>query len=147
MSRALRAWPRTTVEEIRILQAAGAGSVLDLHQVQTITNGQDYNTILVITAVAGGAVNLNGTTQIVDPALGDQRVSSINIDATGSGSAVNLTAFTTFVDNSAGSLTGDTEDSTLTATNGAALNLPSLTTLQGVAIVYNGSGAFPECRC
>src|SRR5262249_23593674 len=52
----------TANSQTRTLQASGAGSVLDLRNVASITNGQNYDTHLAIQALAGGTVNLSGTT-------------------------------------------------------------------------------------
>src|SRR5262249_12764102 len=104
-------------DQYRTLQASGAGSVLDLHNILSITNGTAYDTNLTILAEAGGTVNLSGTTQITDPAAGDQRVRAINVEAISSGSVVNLSALTTFQDNFAGSNGGDQRFSTLTVSN------------------------------
>ncbi|MGH9647685.1 MAG: beta strand repeat-containing protein, partial [Bryobacteraceae bacterium] len=124
-------------DQYRTLQANGAGSVLDLRNVTTITNGAAHDTNLTIQALAGATVNLGGATQIVDPPTGDQTYRAINVTADGEGSTVNLAALTNFTDNYAGT-NGDQRFSTITASNGGTIQAAALTTLVGVAASVDG---------
>lgn len=67
----------------RFFQAAGAGSVLDLSHLTTITNGTNYNTQLYVQAQAGGTVNLGSMTRLVDGTGGDTQYRVIDLDPTG----------------------------------------------------------------
>src|SRR4029077_9346472 len=89
-------------DQYRTLAATGAGSAIDLHNLQSITNGQSYDTNLTIQAAAGGSIDLSGVTQIADPTSGNQSYRAINVAATGAGSIVNLSALISFTDNYAG---------------------------------------------
>src|SRR4029077_3475688 len=125
------------------LQASGPGSVLDMRNVVTITNGQRYDSNLTIEAADQGKINLSHVTQIIDPAVGDSSFRAINVTADGSGSNVMLFALTNFQDNNAGSTTGGVNrSSTLTAQHGGAVTVEAATTLfTGVAIAVQTSGA------
>ncbi len=127
-------------DQYRTLQAGGAGSVLDLRNVATLANGTIRDSNLTIQALAGGAVNLSGLTQISDPNSGDQSYRAINVIADGVGSMVNVSTLTTFQDNYAGS-NSDQRFSTLTASNGGTIQAGSLTTLVGVAASVDGTSS------
>ena len=44
-------------DQFRTLQSSGAGSVLDLHNVTTITNGTNFDTNLTIQALSGATMS------------------------------------------------------------------------------------------
>ncbi len=64
----------TTNNQVRHFQAVGAGSLLDLSAVASITNGTNYGSQLQIDAAGGAVVDLSGVTQIADGAGGDYRL-------------------------------------------------------------------------
>src|SRR5262249_14166540 len=128
-------------DQYRTLQASGAGSALDLHNVTAVTNGTNYDTNLTIQALAGASVNLSGTTTLLDRPPGDKNYGAINVTADGAGSAVNLSALSSFVDNYAGSTGGGNRFSTLTATNSGAVTVAgSNALLVGVLVTLGTSG-------
>src|SRR5581483_9833544 len=133
-------------DQYRTLQASGAGSVLDLRNVTSITNGTAYDTNLSINALAGGVVNLAGTTHLADATTGDFRYRAINLSADGSSSSINLSALTSFLDYYAGNTNGENRSSSLAVTNGGTIQAPLLTTLQGVAFTLDGSGTLPTAQ-
>jgi hypothetical protein len=63
----------TSNSQTRTLRAEGAGSLLDLGNVQTVTNGTHYNSRLVIEAISGGQIDLGDTVEITEPNSGDLR--------------------------------------------------------------------------
>src|SRR5262249_14181581 len=123
----------------RHLQAAGAGSVLDLSGVTSVTNGTNFGNHIYVDALDGGLVDLSAVTQINDGSGGDTRVRAVLITANGGTAApstVKLSALTTFSDVNAGdvNLGGDTAFSRLDAYSGGVLQTPALTRLTGVYI-------------
>ena len=120
--------------QTRTIQVTGAGSLLDLGNVTTITNGPRYNTHLAIQATAGGRLDLHNVTVIDDPASGDSRYRSIDLLADGSGSQIDLASLTTFNDVYAGSTTSENLFSSLTARNGSVISASRLTSLTGVNV-------------
>ncbi len=129
--------------QTRTLSAAGTGSLLDLHNVATISNGSNYQTRLAISATGGGAIDLSGATSIVDPNAGDQRYRTIDVTADGAGSDIDLSALVAFTDNYAGSTTSDNRYSTLTAKNSGTIEAGALATLTGVNVTLDGTGTLP----
>ena len=89
-------------DQYRTLQASGAGSVLDLRNVTSVTNGSRTQHESDHPGARRRTVNLAGLTQITDPTTGDQVLPRINVTADGAGSIVNLSALTSFQDNYAG---------------------------------------------
>ena len=136
----------TANSQNRQLTAVGAGSVLDLHNNLTITNGQNYQTNLAILAAFARAavVSLSGgTTQIVDPTTtGDTtHIGRSGSPPGGTGSTITLSALTSFVDNDGGSTTGgQNRSSLLGAYNGGTVLDGALGTMTGVAVTLDGSG-------
>jgi RHS repeat-associated protein len=92
-----------TERGVRTLQADGAGSVLDLSHVGTLTGitldgGFRSLDAIEVRATNGGVVDLSGATQIVDPAQGDGVGRRYVISATGAGSRVKLPLLTALLD-------------------------------------------------
>jgi hypothetical protein len=133
-------------DQYRTLQASGAGSVLDLGKVASVTNGTAYNTNLAINALAGGTVNLSAAATITDPNTGDQSYRAIAVKADGANSVVNLSALTAFTDNYGGSVNGGDRYSSLTATNKGAIQDGKLTALTGVDVVEDGTGTLATAQ-
>ncbi len=94
-----------------------------MHNVATITNGLNYQTRLAISATGGGAIDLSGTTSIVDPDAGTSVFATIDVTADGTGSTIDLSALASFIDNYAGSTTAENRFSTLTASNSGLIAL------------------------
>ncbi len=126
----------TNNSEVRHFEAAGAGSLLDLSALTSITNGTSYGSQVQVDALGGAVVDLKSVTQIADGNGGDTRVRAVTLTATGSGSTINLNALTTFTDSYGGdtSLSGDAAFSRLNAYAGGTLQTPALTTLDNVYI-------------
>jgi autotransporter-associated beta strand protein len=126
----------------------GSGSMLNLGNLTTITNGLNYDALLTIEAVkasdgTSGTIDLHSVTKIQDGTGGDTRFRRINVTADGTGALVNLSALTSF--------TGTTRFdqfsySTLTASNGGTVQVPALTTLNLAQINYDGTGTLPTAQ-
>ncbi len=126
--------------QTRTLRAQGAGSVLSLQGVTTITNGTHYDAQLAIEALDGGSVDLRAVASIADPTGGDTRQRAVFVTASGYGSTVRLDALTSFTDTyglNAGS--SDAEWSTLTARDDAEIVAPLLATLRGVHVTIDAA--------
>jgi len=119
--------------------------VLDLRNVTSLTNGQNWNTHLAIQALAGGQVDLRKVAQITDPSAGELRYRSVDVSADGTNSTVNLSALTALAC-FRGSTTGSNRYSTLVAKNGGTIQANALTTLTGVNLVLDGTGTFPTSQ-
>ena len=124
-------------------QANGVGSTLDLHNLNSVTDGAIYGSHLEINSFAGGTINLTGVTSITDPNSGDQRQRSIDITADGTSSTVSLAGLTSFVDNYSGAgPNNDNWSSSITVSNGGAVQAGSLTLLQGVSLNIDAESTF-----
>ncbi len=145
---AVTSYTNTTTgnDQTRTLSASGAGSMLDLHNVTTVTNGQDYNAHVAISATGGGTIDLSGTTAIVDPDSGDQRYRSIDVTADGMGSTIDLSALASFSDHTGGSPTGANRYSSLTARNSGTIQAGLLTTLLGVSVTIDATGTMSTAQ-
>ncbi len=135
--------PANLNSQTRTLSASGAGSLLDLHNVATITNGSNYESHLAISASGGGTIDLSGTTSIVDPDTGDERYRAIDVTADGAGSTIDLSALASFTDSYAGSTSAEYRFSTLTAKNSGVIDAGVLATLVGVNVTLDGTGTLP----
>ena len=71
--------------QVRTLRAEGAGSVLSLPNVTSITSGSHYGSELDIQALWGGQILLGHVTEIAEPSDGDLRQRAIDILAQGAG--------------------------------------------------------------
>ena len=131
--------------QVVTLQATGAGSVLDLGGLQSITNGTLYGSLLQIQALSGGTVDLHNALRIVDPSSGDTRQRAI--DVTADAGTIKLDALTTMIDaygNAGGAVDG--RWSTLVVHNGGIITAPNLTTIQGVGVAIDGTGTIPTAQ-
>ena len=114
--------------------------MLDLPNLISITNGTNIGSRVSIQALAGGAIDLGGVIQIIDPAVGDTRSRAVRVTADGIGSTIDLQALTTFQDPNA-----DVR-STLTPRNGGSILAGSLTDLGGVQLTIDGTGTLPVAQ-
>ena len=124
----------TGLGQTATFQASGAGSVLDLRNLSSITNGTNYGQHVYVEAVNGGKVDLRGVTSILDPNSGDQRFRSVEIKADGLNSEVNLLALLSFIDNSAGSTTGENLSSAIREFNQGTILIPATLVTVGVIV-------------
>ena len=130
----------TASNQTRSFRVEGINSVLDLSNLTSITNGTSIGSDITIDALTGGAIDLGGVTQIIDPSTGDTRARAVRITADGFGSTINLPALATFGD------VNTDERSTLTPRNGGSILAGSLTELQGVHVTLNGTGTLPVAK-
>ncbi len=82
----------------RTFKASGPNSVLDLHNLQTLTQYTSVDTQISIQATSGGTVNLSGLLQVADPNTGNTSGRSTTILADGAGSLVDLSSLVQFQD-------------------------------------------------
>ncbi|MEL6109225.1 MAG: CARDB domain-containing protein, partial [Planctomycetota bacterium] len=105
------------------LQAAGYGSTLELAGVSQITNGDDYNAIVLIEASEGGAIDLSGVEIMEEPTSGDLRFRRFQVFAEGVGSAIDLSSLMELSDVHSGSLSGSNRYSTFTSRYGGDIQI------------------------
>ena len=123
------------------LQATGAGSVLSLPALTTLTeNTNNDNSFLHILATSGGSVQLPALTQINGGAAGSSP-GPIQFESDGAASQLNLGALTSFAE--AGGLY---YRSSLQATNGGTVADSTLTSLNGVNLILDGTGTIATRR-
>ena len=108
-------------------QATGAGSVLNLPNVTSVTGSTGYLAELSVQALAGGEVNLPGLTNIPG--------GEVALESDGSGSQLNVPLLANFQSQGTYAFTP-----VLQATNHGTLLDGDLQTLQGVAVVLDGTG-------
>jgi len=123
-------------DQHRTFRAEEAGSLLDLSNVTTITNGTNYGARLYVEALTGGEIDLGGVTEITDPSAGDTRHRSIDVTADGVGSVVDLGLLTTYTDVRA-TASGNTYGrwSTMSARDAGVVRVrPAGTAVQGVHV-------------
>ena len=126
-----------TIQDEVFFRATGVGSVLDLGSLQTITNGDGSSDRIRIDALNGGVINLSNVTQIIDPNVGNTFGRSVAVNSDGVGSQINLSSLVNFNDVSASG-----GQSSLTTQNGGTLDIPSLTTLDGVSLNIGQANSF-----
>ena len=124
----------------RTLRAEGAGSVLDLGNVQNIVGGTHYNAKLDIEALAGGQIRLGAVLAINDPNSGDDRQRSIDVRADGADSVVDLSSLRRVIDIRGSSSSGDSIWSVMAAHNGGTIQADQLLSLQGTQLILDGTG-------
>ncbi|HND50955.1 MAG TPA: hypothetical protein PLV92_01110, partial [Pirellulaceae bacterium] len=129
----------TSGNQHRYFTVDGAGSRLEMPNLQGLGGGHYFNTRLFISALDGGVVDLSAVRQIADPTDGDGNFRSIDITASGAGSRVQLDQLRRIVDRTAYDL-GYGMYSTLSATVGGVIAAPLLTDLQGVNLVLDRTG-------
>ena len=123
------------------LQATGAGSVLSLPALTTLTeNTNNDNSFLHILATSGGSVQLPALTQINGGAAGSSP-GPIQFESDGAASQLNLGALTSFAE--AGRLY---YRSSLQATNGGTVADSTLTSLNGVNLILDGTGTIATAQ-
>ncbi len=127
----------TANDQTRSLRASGAGSVLDLSNVSSITGGTNWNSDLTIEAVAGGQIDLGRVRQIADARSGELRYGRMSVTADGADSVVDLSALITFQD------FDTSERSRLVASGGGTVLAGSLVDVRGVELVLDGTGTLP----
>ena len=99
------------------MRIQGGGSLLDLSQLTTLTNGTSFGSDITLEALTGGMIDLSGVTEIIDPATGDLRARAVRITADGIGSTIDLQTLSSFQD-----LNAD-DRSTMTARHGGIINV------------------------
>ena len=126
----------TADNQVRTWQVTGAGSVLSLAGLTSITNGLAYFSQIHIQADAGGQIDLGSLTKIAEGLGGDNRGHAVVLTASGASSTIKLNALTTFTDLQGGdpNLGGNNAFSRLDAYAGGSLQTPALTTLDNVII-------------
>ncbi len=107
------------------LQADGAGSVLSLPNLSSITPAP-YNSTVFVNALSGGQVSL--------PCLTQAQTGRIFFESDGSGSLLNLAALVYFADGA------NWYSSSLQAINSGTVDDPHLTTLYDVSLTLDGTG-------
>ncbi len=134
----------TANDQYRTFQASGTGSLLDLGNLTSITNGTAYDSNIVIEALNGGTVDLHSVSQMSDGSGGDVRYRAISVTADGPASVVNLANLVSLRDDYAnGDGTDEARFSSLNPKNGGVIQAPNLTTLVGVALTIDGQESLP----
>ena len=124
------------VDYTTMLEASGAGSVLDLPGLtsMTATNdntwGVDYNSLTQVEALAGGDVEM--------PAVAQISGGPIWLISDGAGSVLDVSALSSFSQ----SPTGQRYFSLLQATDSGTIDDAKLTTLSDVNLILDGTGTF-----
>ncbi len=122
--------------QLRTWRSQGAGSVLALANVVSVTGALHYGATMTIEAVDGGSIDLGGVGVITDPSAGDTRLRQTRLMADGPGSTINLDVLTTIND-----INVDLR-SVVSVSAGGAVAAPNLTTLTGVQLDLDGTGTF-----
>ncbi|MEM8679379.1 MAG: Calx-beta domain-containing protein, partial [Planctomycetota bacterium] len=107
------------------LEAEGAGSVLDLSSISTLSGGGFIRT-LYIRAEQGGLVDLSGLNEITGGAT--------HLIATDAGSRLDVSQLTSFTD------TNGNRASLITPTQGGEVDMPMLTDLTSVDLTLDATG-------
>src|SRR5271157_5874117 len=115
----------------RTLQASGAGSVLALPNLTTITGSTQYGSNLYVQALAGGHVNLSAATAVTGGA--------VNLTADGSNSVLDLSALQSFQGYFI-NFQIYTSTSNIRATNGGSILDPRLATVNTAGLTLDGTG-------
>jgi hypothetical protein len=113
----------------RHMVARGAGSVLDLPNLQTITGPTAGNSHLYIRALEGARTNLSGLERIsVSTGVNTGYAWGVQVLADGAGSVVDLSGMTDFLDN------GQVPNSWISQVNGGQVLADALTTAAGLTL-------------
>src|SRR5208337_4126307 len=115
----------------RTLQASGAGSVLALPNLTTITGSTQYGSNLYVQALAGGHVNLGAATAVTGGA--------VNLTADGTNSVLDLSALQSFQGYFI-NFQIYTSTSNIQATNGGSILDPRLATVNTAGLTLDGTG-------
>ncbi|HND50976.1 MAG TPA: CARDB domain-containing protein, partial [Pirellulaceae bacterium] len=120
----------------------GDGSRLELPNLSSIKGGDHYASRLLVTAWAGGQIDLSSVASIRDSAVGDTRQRSIELTTEGMGGLLDLSSLTEFTDRNGGG-SGDDRSSVLEARYGAEARLAAAATvtMQGVRVTTGVDGA------
>ena len=117
----------------RTLQASGAGSMLALPNLTTITGSTNYNSNLFIQALAGGHVNLGAATAVTGGA--------VNFTADGANSQIDLSALQSFQ-----GYFHDGSTSNIQATKGGTILDPVLATVNTAGLTLDGTGTIATAQ-
>ena len=93
----------------------------------------------MISATAGGVIDLHNVTTIRDGLSGDYGFRAIAINADGTGSQINLSSLTSFSDDYANPDSYGGKSSSITTANLGSLQLGSFTAIRGVSFLVNSS--------
>ena len=107
------------------LEATGAGSLLSLPFLASITATVSYGTLVQVQALAGGDVEL--------PRLAQIPGGPVQLEATGSGSVLDVPALASFTGSNGASLT---------ITSGGTVKDPELSQINGVSLIGDSTGTF-----
>ena len=114
-------------------RAEGAGSVLDLSNLNSLEGSSQPFSYLFVEALEGGFIDLSGTTEITGPAGGSGNRRGIQIEADGLNSQVDLSSLGSFSNSAAD------PDSSLSALNSGTILAANLTNLDGVDLTSDNS--------
>ena len=130
----------TGSDQIRTWRAEGAGSVLSLPNVTSVTGGTYWNTELDIQAFWGGQVLLPSLTEITEVPGVDNRERAIDILAQGADSRIDLSSLASFTDLNGTSALGWAQWSTISGVLGGQILAGQLRNVQGVYLTMDGPG-------
>ena len=114
-------------------------SLLDLSALTTLTVSGSFSAAIIVTAGAGGRVDLHNLTQVLDPNPAANEDLGWRVQRRRRARRcmkVDLAALATFQDNGT-----FRSDSRLAATNGGTVNAPLLTSLDNVSITITGAAS------
>lgn len=119
----------------RTWQASGAGSVLDLSTLTNLIGSTNGSVGLLINAMSGGQVDVSGMTTITVPSLPGTSINgTVEILADGMGSVVSFDSLNDFTDD------GIITPSRLEIKNGGNLQIPNVSTLNGIDVIVGPTG-------
>jgi hypothetical protein len=125
-----------------ILQASGAGSVLDLPALQQITGPYYLCSDLTLQALSGARLNLKNVNMMscsyVNPVGGNDCGGGIRVFADGTNSVVDLTGLQQFTGTSGGTSSG----SQMQPSNGGQIMVPNLGYTIGLSLYVSGGMTF-----
>ncbi len=135
------------IADVAILQATGAGSVLDFPNVTTVSGCDCTNDQVWIRALGGGQVRLPRVTTITTPvSIGGAVRLTADGSASGTGSRIDLPLLTTFTDSDISSTGSYSGLSALIATGGGTIDAPSLTTVTGMELTLDAMSTIPTAQ-
>ncbi len=105
--------------------ATGSGSILTLPFLASVTANTDFDTLVLIEALAGGDVEL--------PRLSQLTAGPVQLVSNGTGSVLDLPILTSFTGSSGASLT---------ITSGGTVDDPDLSQVNGVSLIGDATGTF-----
>ena len=127
-------------DQIRTWRAEGAGSVLSLPNVTSVTGGSHWNTELDIQAFWGGQVLLPSVTEITELPGGETRERDYRHSAQGADSRIDLSSLASFTDLNGTSASGWAQWSTISSVLGGQILASQLRNVQGVYLTMDGPG-------